>query len=346
MAKDSSLSLPEPRLSLADWRHAERLFHLRREAVVPVREPLVLVSQIQRSGGTLLNSLLDGHPQLHVHPWEVQIGHPGKTDWPQLDPGAGVDTWCETLRQPWLPRAFETGYRKDRHGGPLAAESVPVLIVPSFVERLFRVLVAEDPPATPRDIVDRYFTAFFGAWLDGQGQHEGPKRWLAGFCPRLAWGESRARWRADYPDGRLIAVLRDPRAWYASARPHDERYADLDVAIGEWTRGAEEIAAAKREDPERVFVVTYERLVADPEDVMRALASWLELDWAPSLVVPTFNRQPVPPNSSFDMPTGGVRTDSLERWHAELAAVPDVLGALEARALPAYEATRELADRA
>jgi hypothetical protein len=41
----------EPDLSLATWHDAERLFRARREAIVPVAEPMVLISQIQRSGG-------------------------------------------------------------------------------------------------------------------------------------------------------------------------------------------------------------------------------------------------------------------------------------------------------
>src|SRR5687767_14274884 len=107
-----TLRAPEPRLSLADWRHTERLFRSRREALVPVREPMVLISQIQRSGGHLLNSLLDGHPQLHVHPWEIQIGHPGKAEWPILDLDADVDAWLAILSEPWLPVGFEGGYRR------------------------------------------------------------------------------------------------------------------------------------------------------------------------------------------------------------------------------------------
>jgi hypothetical protein len=320
---------PEPRLSLASWRHAERLFRARREALLPVREPMVLISQIQRSGGNLLTSLLDGHPRLHVHPWEIQIGHPGKYDWPTLDLEAGADAWLECLREPWLARGFRGGYRRRN-----AEQHIPVAIPPSFVESLFRVLVSSDHPRTQREVLDLYFTAFFNAWLDCQGLWELPKRWLAGFCPRLAWGESRARWRVDYPDGRLVTIVRDPRGWYASARSHKQRFGGPEDAVAEWLHGAEEIAAAKRELPDRVFVVTYEGLVLDTEGTMRALAAWLGIDWARSLLVPTFNRRPVPANSSFDMPAGGVRTESLHRWRVELGDAERAL--IEERALPAY----------
>ena len=38
--------------------------------------PLLMVSQIQRSGGSLMAQLFDGHPQLYAHPFEIQIGYP------------------------------------------------------------------------------------------------------------------------------------------------------------------------------------------------------------------------------------------------------------------------------
>jgi hypothetical protein len=325
-----TLGSPEPRLSLATWSDAERVFRARRETLVPVREPMVLISQIQRSGGHLISALLDGHPQLHVHPAEIQVGHPTKADWPILDLDAGVDAWLSMLSEPWIPDRFATGYRSRYLEQP-----VPVTIVPSFVDGLFRVLAAGEPPTIARDLFDSYFTAFFNAWFDCQGIRELPKRWLAGFCPRLAWGQSRSRWWADYPDGRLVAVLRDPRGWYASARSHKGHYNDLDSAVREWRRGADEIAAAKDERPERVFVVTYESLLLKTEAVTRGLAEWLAIEWTPSLLEPTFNRLPIPANSSFGLPAGGIRTEPLDRWRSEL---PDTeLSLLEEQALPVYE---------
>jgi hypothetical protein len=344
MRKKAELRPPEPRLSLADWGEAESVFEARRGALVPIQQPLVLISQIQRSGGTLLNSLLDGHPQLHVHPWEIQVGHPDKYHWPPIDLDAGVEAWVQILSEAWLSRIFRYGYRKDRFGGPLAEEALPLMIAPSFVDRLFRLLVADDPPTSPREVLDRYFMAFFNAWLDCQGLWDGPKKWLVGFCPRLAWGDSRGRWRSDYPDGRLVAILRDPRGWYASARSHQTRYGDLDVALDEWRTGADEIADAKREAPDQVFVLTYERLVAEPEEVLRPLAAWLEIDWAPSLLEPSFNRHPVPPNSSFEIPARGIRTESLKRWEVELDDAERAR--IEERELPTYHSACELADSA
>src|SRR5688572_13947037 len=61
--------------------------------LVRVDQPLCLVSQVQRSGGSLLSQLFDGHPALHAHPSELRIGYPrAKTDWPSAELLLGAPT--------------------------------------------------------------------------------------------------------------------------------------------------------------------------------------------------------------------------------------------------------------
>jgi hypothetical protein len=341
MAK--KLSLIEPTLSLASWADAERLLRSRREAIVPVIEPLVLISQVQRSGGTLLNSLLDGHPELHVHPYELHIGHPTKADWPVLDLGRGPEAWLELLSEPVVATLFAGGYRKKPDMDDIRDyPTLPFTVVPTLIEHLFRLLCADQPPRSQREVIDRYLTAFFNAWLDNQGLRDEPKRWVAAFAPRTAWGDSRARFRKDYPDGRIIAMLRDPRAWYASASRFSGRYGALDEAVSLWQRGAAEIAAAKAEEPETTLVITYEALVRDPDRVMRDVAEWLGIDWSTTLLTPTFNRLPVHPNSSYDLAATGVRSESLERWRTVLE--PDVASHVADLTMDLHAEVHALAD--
>ena len=325
------------------WRDADHAFRAVREAVVTVDQPLVLISQTQRSGGTLLNTLFDGHPRVHSHPYELLVGHPTKGEWPSFDLQAGADGWLEIVREPFIERLFAAGYRKKPDMSDISDFPVlPFTLAPSFLERLFRLLCAEDPPGSGRQILDRYVTAFFNAWLDCQGLRDLPKSWVVAFGPRLAWGESRARFWADYPDGRIIAIHRDPRAWYASASTFSGRYGELDEAVALWRRGAEEILAAKAERPDGMFVLTYERLVTEPEPAMRALADWLGIEWSPVLLEPTFNRQPTVPNSSFRMLETGIRWESLERWRELLPA--ETVTTVEERTLELDAAVRDAAD--
>jgi hypothetical protein len=328
-------------LSLATLHDAERLFRARREHLVTVDQDLVLISQIQRSGGTLLNSLLDGHPEIFSHPYELLIGHPSKHEWPALDPADGPERWLEVLDERIIAHLFAEGYRKD--AGRNDHPALPFGLVPSFLERLFRVLVAERDVATSRDILDCYMTAFFGAWFDLQGYHDVPKRWVAAFTPRAAWGDSRARFVGDYPQGRQLSIVRDPRAWFASIdAPGKERFSDFDAAIASWLRGADEILAAKAERPAAVLTLTYEALVQRPEAVLRAIADWLGISWHPILLTPTYNRLPVFPNSSHTLRAHGIRLESLEIWRTKLPS--PVVRAIEDETLEAYETLRASAD--
>lgn len=52
--------------------------------LVDTNQPLILISQIQRSGGTLLSQLFDGHPELYSNPAEITWGYPTKYHFPNL----------------------------------------------------------------------------------------------------------------------------------------------------------------------------------------------------------------------------------------------------------------------
>jgi hypothetical protein len=337
---DPQVGPSNPELSLAR-EDADHLVQIARENLVVVDQPLVLISQIQRSGGTLLNKLFDGHPAVHSHPSELHVGHPTKTEWPDLNLAAGPDAWHAVLNEAWIARRFEVGFGKrvlNRSGYP----SLPFMVPPSFLAHLFRVVCVERRPRTARQILDCYFTAFFNAWLDYQGLREKPKKWITAFTPRVAWGESRRHFWADYPDGRLIMCHRDPRAWYASAVRQKEKYADLDEAVALWRRGAEEILAAKADLGDAVFVLTYEELVREPERVTRALAQWLRIEWQSILLRPTFNRLETLPNSSYPLIDWGISKESLDRWRGVLSA--ETVAAIEAQTMELDARVRAVRD--
>src|SRR3954453_8310414 len=80
----------------------ERSLRPRRENVLPVDQPLALICQAQRSGGTLLAGLFDGHPQCHVHPQELRIGARHPHPWPRLKPHEDPEAWFSRLEEAYL----------------------------------------------------------------------------------------------------------------------------------------------------------------------------------------------------------------------------------------------------
>src|SRR5205085_4533096 len=120
-------------------------------------------------------------------------------------------------------------------------------------------------------------------------------------------------------DGRLLAPVREPKGWFASARHlHPETHTDAATSIAVWLPAARNVLAARRRLGDAVHIVPYERLVQAPREVMGGVARWLGIEDRPSLVEPTFNGLPIRANSSFRVESGGILQTSAERWRSEL----------------------------
>lgn len=316
-ASASQLAAPAPPVPREEFA---RLVEQRLRHPVEVREPLVLISQIQRSGGTLLSQLLDDHPQLHAHPHELHIGHPrDKRDWPKLDLGAGPQEWFAQVREAHVDRWLVEGYRKYARKwvqfDDERLETYPFLLIPSLQRNLFERCVASWPIRRQRDVLDAYWTSYFNAWVDNRNLYTGPKRWVTGFSALMAIErDSRRRFFADYPDGRLVAIIREPRSWYGSALAYNsDRYGNPEVSMRLWAASAEAMIQAKRDHGDRVFLISFEEMLGDTQATMRALAGFLDIAFTESLVTPTFNGLPIKANSSFKVDRGGVLDAPLKR---------------------------------
>jgi hypothetical protein len=298
-----------------------RLCELRVEHRVEVCEPLVLVSQIQRSGGTLLGQLFDGHPEIHAHPGELHLGHPHKLRWPRLDLADPPERWFESLYERKVERYLRKGYSKAsrRLTREVDYDVLPFLFLPGLQRRLF--LAAAEGATSERDVLDAYFTSFFNAWLDNQGLYRGPKRAVTGFAAAFAAsGPDVERFFAAYPDGRLVSIVRDPKGWFESARRYKDSYADLEGAIGEWRTSTLAAVEEKRRRPDCVILLSYEQLVREPERVMRGLAARLGLAFVETLLVPTFNGLPIRADSSGPVDAYGILAGRADAHRGTLSA--------------------------
>jgi len=178
-----------------------------------------------------------------------------------------------------------------------------------------------------------------------------------------------------YPEAKVIAMVRDPRAVVASYRDwrnqggfdlekdpgHAEALekeeararASYDVILASlvWKGGAKAAISARRElGPDRVRLQGYETLVADPEGEARKLCEWLGVAFSPAMLdVPMHNSS----FSSFEEKSG-VKKEAAERWRTrlsprEIGVVQSVCGSFmdevgferaDVRASPAYVAWR------
>ena len=166
-----------------------------------------------------------------------------------------------------------------------------------------------------REVLDAYFTSYFNAWLDNHDLYSGPKRAVVGFTPRLAMEPANVEhYFAAYPEGTLVSIVRDPRAWYGSAAGHmPEHYGDVDGALGLWNASTDATIAAAERYGERVLVLTYEQLVGDPEATMRRVAGRLGIDWGPSLLRADVQRPS--DRRELERPDGAGRGDPVRACH-------------------------------
>ena len=182
----------------------------------PVTLPVALISQIQRSGGSLLSQLFDGHPELHAHPYELKTGYPKKYLWPKIDLNDRPERWFEVLFEDNVIKDFREGYKK----GPKYDTTFPFIFLPALQRKLFMQSIDSGKAATLRGIFDAYMTSYFSAWINNQNRN-GDKQFITAFTPRLTMIENNMEaFFSVYPDGRLISIVRDPRNWFPSACRH------------------------------------------------------------------------------------------------------------------------------
>jgi hypothetical protein len=284
------------------------------EHLSPVTAPLALISQIQRSGGTLLSQLFDGHPEIHAHPHELKIGYPKKYHWPQIDLNKSPRQWFNILFETSVIRHFREGYQKERN----ADVTFPFIFMPALQKRIFMHTLDAIDPITLRDIFNAYMTSYFHAWLNNHNI-QGPKKYVTAFTPRLSMSQKNmASFFEIYPDGRLISIIRDPKNWYPSALRHDkkikkDKYTDIHGAMNQWKTCALATLANKEKYGDQVCIIKFEDLVSKTESVMRHLAEFLDLQFDSILLSPTFNKTPIQANTSFQQEKSAIMDGTLNR---------------------------------
>jgi hypothetical protein len=128
--------------------HPDDISRMCLEHIFPVTSPLALISQIRGSGGSFLNQLFDGHPDLHTHPHELMIGYPEKHNWPRIDLNDSPENWFQILFENITSDYNRRGYKlrkKDR-------ESFPFVFLPSLQSTVFLGYINSLRSITERDV--------------------------------------------------------------------------------------------------------------------------------------------------------------------------------------------------
>jgi hypothetical protein len=280
--------------------------------VVEVKVPLVLISQIQRSGGSLLSQLFDNHPQIYAHPHELKIGYPKKYYWPKIDLADSPERWFFLLFEDIVLEHAKEGFKK----GDKADTVHPFHFVPFLQKKIFLHYVNALKPLRLRDVFDGYMTSYFNAWLNNCNLNSNGKKYVTAFTPRMAMlQENIDNFCHIYPDGKIISIVRDPKNWFPSASLHrPDDYGDLSKAIEQWKDSVRATIRNRDALEKNLCIIRFEDLIANTEAVMMYLSDFLNIEYNTILLAPTYNGSPISANTSFELEKSKIIESTLYRY--------------------------------
>jgi hypothetical protein len=321
---DDARALPgaAARWAAAVWAAARGAgpIELRRDEIARgfdvARRP-VFVFGVHRSGTTLVRDMLDNHPALAVLPAEG-------TFFTNLDlrlQRRSQTRWLEFLGREWLCRLANPIHQQPYWLlGPSAANLSP------YVD-FARTLMAWWPLTEQRmsHIVSSWplvaVALAYAHCTNGFAANSLLQRWVEKtptnerFLKRL---------RSEFPDAKLIHVVRHPFAVYASHKYEKQQMGRMfrngkrvlrDLGLS--YRVALEQSYAHRSD--QYLLIRYEDLLESTQTMVEKLAAFLHIEPLPILMQPTASGVPVPSNSSFTSEAvPGCLNSAHHRWTTTL----------------------------
>ncbi len=309
--------------------------------LVPVDQPMILISQVQRSGGTLMNRLFDSHPKCFSYPRELHWGRPKKWNWPDIP----QDAWLQPdlfdyLFERWIVDLATHGHYAEP-SRKIGFERHPFIFDLHLQRKIFDLQLAQQPPKEQRDILNSYLTSFFNSWLDYQAIYLEDKKFVTAFTPRtIMLEDSVSRFFRDYPDGYIVTQVRHPASWYSSAIRHGylERYNSLEEIMDIWRQSAQAALDTKKFYGDRTVVLIFEELLSNTEGCMRHICDSTGLSFDPILASPTYNGILVSSNSEYQS-KHGIDKAVIERYRTVLQ--DEDIKIIERNFLPLYEQIKE-----
>jgi hypothetical protein len=201
-----------------------------------VRFPVFVVG-MPRSGTTLVSALLDAHPDLAILP--------------------------ETH--------FYTRCRREETGETAAAVWDRLQQQPGFQDAAFTAEEKEQirsrvpPGGAPADLLRAVGTAY--------AERAGASAWGEKTPDHLAHLD---RMRTEFPDGVYLGIVRDARDVCLSLQGLPWNRDTVMESAWTWRRYQEMLRDHRKQAPERVRIIRYEDLLAQPRETLRSILTWLE----------------------------------------------------------------------
>jgi hypothetical protein len=252
-------------------------------------EPAPLfIAGADRSGTTLMYALLASHPDVSMVR-RTNMWRYFHRRYGDLAQPANLERCLDAM----------VGYRRMRHLDP----------DPDRIRQEF----LEGPPTYGR---------LFALFHQHHAERVGASRWGD---KSLHTEHSADRVFSEFPDARIIHMVRDPRDRYASVRARNgQELSRVGAATGRWLASARAGRRNRARYPGRYLIVRYEDLAEAPDPTMRQVCAAVGLEYTPALLAMTGapDHRDAGGNSSFgDIVPGTISTGAIGRFRG---AVPPV----------------------
>jgi Sulfotransferase family len=252
---------------------------------------LLMLSAMYENGGNTTHRFLDGHPQLHVYPFESQIGtahvrdglssmFPLKYRWPEflLDATAAMD-YHAIIDEETKVRTRTPHVSKFRHERFEMDDDERRDIYCSLVKQTGRSRAAN---------VEAFFRSTHQAWKNERVS--GEETTYVGYSPVIA--VDTAKILADLPAAHVLHIVRNPWSAYADTKKRPLPLSLTDYML-RWNLHQHCALTSRALNPERVHIVRIEDVMEDPCYVLGELLTSLGLSDSETLAGPSWNGQPL-----------------------------------------------------
>jgi hypothetical protein len=253
---------------------------------------LLMIGAMYENGGNTTHRFLDGHPQLHVYPFESQVGtrhvhdhlasaFPLKYRWPQfaLDATPEQD-YRAIVDEEGKVRARTPHVSKFRHHAFELDDDERMAIYSRIVRERGRSRATNTMA---------FFEATFAAWRDCR--RSGREQFYVGYSPII--GVDADKILDDLSDAHVLHVVRNPWSAYADTKKRPVPL-PLEAYMLGWTLNQYHALLFRERYPDRMHVVRAEDVMADPAGTLGDLCERLGLERSPeTLARPSWNGTPL-----------------------------------------------------
>lgn len=268
-----------------------------------------------KSGTSLFRALLDGHKELFVIPFETHffslVGEWIRYPLRPVDPIAYSGNAAKERLLDWL-RVVNSGTGASSFGDNQRDQ---ILDLEKFNKKFDFYDLNKERTALFRDSYVRFIDALKVSMFGGR--HDGTHRWSVE--KSVEHTELATAVGGVMPTAKFIHVIRNPYANLVAIR----RKSTSGWFLGPPLLAIEQSLYLSLRNylalgPDRYKVVRYEEIIQNTEATMRAVAEWLEIEFAEQLLTPTSGGELWKGNSTSREKFEAVSSLPLDRWRKEI----------------------------